>query len=399
MSGDNSSSNDNTGGPRSLSGGPVNEPLPEAWVRPAAAPRVGRVGAWSSSSGGGGGSSRSARFGTLRDIASGGAAPPHGHAPGHGHGHGRHNNSEDESDSGEDSGGGEDGADVPMEEREQWFAGGERSGINVENPDRPRRGGGSGPAAMVRDLLRRAAETGAAPAPLAPARGTAFVGGGHTLGSDEVESAFVPDPLAADAALAPVTRHLTFWRDGFTVEDGPLMRYDDPHHAEVIAAIHSGMAPPALLGVQPGQPVEVVVSKKTGEDYVAPRTAWGGSGVRLGAPVPGFTSASSSGASTSASAIPATSSAGGSGEARKAPTADESQPIAVVQVRLADGGRLPARLNTTHTVADLRAFIDSSTSTHQAYTLHTTFPTRTLEDGQTLGDEKLGGCVVVQRIG
>jgi UBX domain-containing protein 1 len=23
-------------------------------------------------------------------------------------------------------------------------------------------------------------------------------------------------------------RRLTFWRDGFIVEDGPLMRYDDP---------------------------------------------------------------------------------------------------------------------------------------------------------------------------
>ena len=25
----------------------------------------------------------------------------------------------------------------------------------------------------------------------------------------------------------PVTRNLTFWKDGFSIEDGPLMRYDE----------------------------------------------------------------------------------------------------------------------------------------------------------------------------
>jgi UBX domain-containing protein 1 len=37
-----------------------------------------------------------------------------------------------------------------------------------------------------------------------------------------------------------VVRRLTFWREGFTVEDGPLMRYDDPANADVLAAIHAG---------------------------------------------------------------------------------------------------------------------------------------------------------------
>ncbi|KAJ6589267.1 hypothetical protein B0H19DRAFT_234824 [Mycena capillaripes] len=113
-----------------------------------------------------------------------------------------------------------DDSDKPPEERKRWFAGGEHSGISVENPDHPHRltaqsipGGG-----IVRDLLRRAAEdtpkTGARPAPHTPAAGTPFIGGGHTLGSDEVESTF-------------------------TVEDS-LMRYGDPEHAGVLETIHSG---------------------------------------------------------------------------------------------------------------------------------------------------------------
>ncbi|KAJ6629896.1 hypothetical protein B0H10DRAFT_1985755 [Mycena sp. CBHHK59/15] len=366
-------------------GGPSNEPLPASWIRPATAPRVGRVGDWSSSGGSSSNRSGGARIGTLRDIASSAAGPSMG---GNGHPHAPvPNNSDDEDDE-----------DVPMEERERWFAGGERSGISVENPDRQRRVPGGD---MVRDLLRRAAETSRAPAPLVPARGSAFFGGGHTLGSDEVESAYIPDPNASDPSTAPATRHLTFWRDGFTVEDGPLMRYDDPQHSEVLAAIHSGLAPPAILNVSPGQPVEVLVTKRTGEDYVAPREApraWGGTGVRLGAPVPGVDSS----ASTSASGNANTSAGSASATAGAAVTVkvDETQPTTSVQVRLADGTRLVARLNMTHTVGDLRAFVDSTNpaSASRAYTLQTTFPTRPLvELGASLKEAGVAGSVVVQR--
>ncbi len=35
-------------------------------------------------------------------------------------------------------------------------------------------------------------------------------------------------------------RHLTFWKDGFSIEDGPLMRYDEPGNKEILEAIKSG---------------------------------------------------------------------------------------------------------------------------------------------------------------
>ena len=35
-------------------------------------------------------------------------------------------------------------------------------------------------------------------------------------------------------------RRLTFWRNGFQVEDGELMGYDDPQHERTLAAINSG---------------------------------------------------------------------------------------------------------------------------------------------------------------
>lgn len=98
----------------------------------------------------------------------------------------------------------------------------------------------------------------AGPPPAASAWG-AFRGGGHKLGSDEVESQYVADPDADDEGRpwnrAPkgwmitiqsyledesAIRHLTFWRDGFQVEDGELMRYDDPQHEKTLAEINSG---------------------------------------------------------------------------------------------------------------------------------------------------------------
>ncbi|KAH9926808.1 uncharacterized protein B0H18DRAFT_1005683 [Fomitopsis serialis] len=34
-------------------------------------------------------------------------------------------------------------------------------------------------------------------------------------------------------------RHLTFWRDSFSVEDGDLMRYDDPTYRMTLTRVHA----------------------------------------------------------------------------------------------------------------------------------------------------------------
>ncbi|KAJ7769371.1 hypothetical protein B0H16DRAFT_1881924 [Mycena metata] len=77
-------------------------------------------------------------------------------------------------------------------------------------------------------------------------------------------------PLTPPPYLIPVTRSLTFWRDDFSVE-GPLMRYGDPADAEVLREINEGTAPHKIYGIEPDQRVEIIVSKRTNEDYVAPQ--------------------------------------------------------------------------------------------------------------------------------
>ncbi|KAH9884207.1 SEP-domain-containing protein [Cubamyces lactineus] len=330
-----------------------------------------------------------------------------GHAP---HGGGRMDDDDDEEDE-------RPGAD----QGENWYAGGERSGISVQNPDRP----GAVPGGeLVRDLLRRAAEAGppaAQPGTAAPPRSRAFFGGGHTLGSDEVDSEYIPDPDAVDAHVfteseeETAIRHLTFWRDGFTVEDGELMRYGVPENEQILAEIKSGRAPPHILNVSPGQPVELRVVRRLDEDYVAsPRArqakVFSGQGHRLGSPIPGeITTGASS--SSSGSGMPGgfpTGTAGGSSLPTQRAVesistrfeVDQSKPTTSVQIRLADGTRMVARMNLTHTVGDIRNFINASRPENNArpYVIMTTFPNRTFEDEtQTLEAAGLANSVVVQR--
>ncbi|KAF8321105.1 SEP-domain-containing protein [Clavulina sp. PMI_390] len=334
--------------------------------------------------------------------------------------------------------GGDDGdSDGDDGQGENWFTGGERSGLSVENPNRP-----SGPRGIVRDILRKAADGGSrAPEPAPPTGGggwNAFSGGGNTLGSDDVASRRVPDPSAAAAAAArrsrPVpgamaddddedyggeddeeqetaSRMLTFWKDGFSVEDGPLMKYDDPENQKILDALNNGNAPPSILNVRVGQPVELRVAKRTDENYVAPPKKlqlFGGSGNRLGSPAPAVTS---SAPAPSSSAMPG----GFPGATSTAPTTfdeasvqsvrprfevDMDQPNTSVQIRLADGTRLVSRMNLTHTVGDIRNFINASrpASEQRAYTIGTTFPNKTLDDDSvTIEAGKLQNSVIVQR--
>ncbi|KAF9078273.1 hypothetical protein BDP27DRAFT_1309330 [Rhodocollybia butyracea] len=379
---------DNNGG-RSLGGG-AGEPLPTGWGQSDSTRRIGRIGDLSSSSGSSGRGESTPRIRSLRDIIGGNGSPASGPAGDHGN----------------------DDSDDEDEEGESWFAGGERSGISVQNPDRP--GGGGVPGGnMVRDLLRRAAEAGPPPVPEEVNR--RFAGGGHTLGSDEVESAYVPDPTADSTRQEPTIRHLTFWRDGFTVEDGELMRYDDPNNEQVLAEIHSGHAPPSLLNVRPGEPVELRVAKRTEQDYIPPqRAAFSGDGHRLGSPVPhiigaGVTSPNMPGsfealvASTGAFENVVASSSSSRPEPDSVNTkfeVDQSKPMTSVQVRLADGTRMVCRMNLTHTVLDLRNFINASRPENltRPYTIGTTFPNRTLDDlNATIEAAGLKNSVVVQK--
>jgi UBX domain-containing protein 1 len=101
-------------------------------------------------------------------------------------------------------------------------------------------------------------------------------------------------------------------------------------------------APPSILNVQQGQPVELRVAKRTSEDYIPPkRSGFVGTGHRLGAAVPNLIPEMEP--NTTADAMP------GSfpGDVARSASAvastrfevDQTLPTTSVQIRLADGTR------------------------------------------------------------
>lgn len=288
------------------------------------------------------------------------------------------------------------------EEREHLFAGGEKSGIFMQNPNaKPTKPSNL----LVSDILKKAAEGGHGPVDEPEAttstQRSSFSGTGYKLGSEEEEpSTVINNPTTSTAPaepLNPVVRRLTFWRNGFNIEDGPLMAYDDPANEEFLRAINSGRAPLALLNVKQGQPVDVRVARKLDEDYKPPPKQppkpFSGTGQRLGSPTPAVITSSTPGA------YPSTSSSEPAPRARELEL-DESLPITSIQIRLGDGTRMLARFNHTHTVGDIRNFINAARigEAQRNYILQTTFPSKDLKDeAQSLSDASLLNSVVVQR--
>ena len=232
---------------------------------------------------------------------------------------------------------------------------------------------------------------------------TRFTGSGMTLGGDDAPSRHIPDPNATQSAPQPrAHRELHLWRDGFSVDDGALFRYDDPANARTLEMINTGHAPLHILNVEHGQEVDVEVHAHKDEDYKQPKKKYvpfGGSGQRLGSPTPGASTAAAPPAAASSSSSTAAP-ASASSSAKPSVDVDNSVPTVTLQIRLGDGTRMQSRFNTTHTIGDVYSFVDRASTDTRAYALMTTFPSKELTDkAQVLGDmaEFKRGGVVVQK--
>ncbi|KZF20279.1 P-loop containing nucleoside triphosphate hydrolase protein [Xylona heveae TC161] len=306
------------------------------------------------------------KFATLGDLKREEGGPSRGHA---------HDDDDDE------------------EENQDFFAGGEKSGLAVQNPNDPME--------RIKSIISKAKRPVSPIEDDQPPRPSNFRGTARTLGGDDAPSEVIADPHPTQPERREPQRHiLHLWRDGFSMDDGDLYRFDDPANKMRLALIDSGRVPPDLLDVAPDEPVNVEVQPHE-TNYVKPKKAYkpfSGSGQRLGSPTPGV-----SGTFTP----PPARSTGPTSGASSQPTAatvnvDDSQPVISLQIRLGDGTRLPSRFNTTHTIGDVYNFVAASSpsSAARAWVLMTTFPSKELSDkSQVLGElpEFKRGGVVVQK--
>lgn len=80
-------------------------------------------------------------------------------------------------------------------------------------------------------------------------------------------------------------------------------------------------------------------------------------------------------------------------------TVDDSLPSTSLQIRFADGSRLVARFNTSHTIDDVRAFIDATRPGDSDYILQAGFPPKPLEDAtKTIEEAGVANSVIIQSV-
>ncbi|KAG6542848.1 hypothetical protein Mapa_015752 [Marchantia paleacea] len=287
---------------------------------------------------------------------------------------------------------------------QEYYTGGEKSGMMVQDPSRSHRDVDS-----IFDRARQfGAREGIVEAPPAPSIRGAFSGMGRTISGEpraqEPGQASGPPPPPQ-----PVFHTITFWRNGFTVDDGPLRRLDDPANAPFLASINKTECPRELEPADRNTPVHVNLVKKDEEWQAPPEpkyVAFQGTGRTLGsssqtgpeppAPAPAAAAATPT---VTIPTIPAPRE-GPPNQPFQGLVVDEKKPNTSIQLRLLDGTRMVARFNYHHTIADIRSFIDAARPGNGGpYQLQSMgFPPKQLSDSeQTIEQAGLINAVVIQR--
>uniref|UniRef100_A0A1D1YZ14 UBA and UBX domain-containing protein At4g15410 n=1 Tax=Anthurium amnicola TaxID=1678845 RepID=A0A1D1YZ14_9ARAE len=274
------------------------------------------------------------------------------------------------------------GSDEDSDGPQEYYTGGEKSGMLVQDPSKA-----NPDVDAIFEQARQMGATEETPEYLDTFRPSSsfrsFTGTARRLTGETVQAALQPPES--------VVHDVIFWTNGFTVNDGPLRRFDDPENASFLESIKKSECPKELEPADRRTAVHVGLSRRD-EKYPEPVKRYNpftGVGRTLGA---GASTATVPPVDAAATAPTSSSSAGLS--------VDDSLPSTSVQLRLADGTRMVARFNYHHTVGDIRSFIDASrpgaTRNYQLQTVG--FPPKQLTDvSQTIEEVGLANSVIIQR--
>ncbi|CAA3023937.1 plant UBX domain-containing protein 4-like [Olea europaea var. sylvestris] len=264
---------------------------------------------------------------------------------------------------------------------QEYYTGGEKSGMLVQDPSKGN---------DVDAIFDQARQLGAVQGPLEnlnpSSSSRSFTGTGRLLSGETAPSAAPQQPES-------VVHSIVFWRNGFTVNDGPLRSLDDPENAPFLESIRKSECPKELEPADRRSSVHVNLVRRD-ENCPEPekrQVPFQGTGRTLGS-----SSATENGVEATVSVPLRTAPSPSAGL-----VVDQSLPSTSIQLRLADGTRMVARFNYQHTIDDIRSFIDASrpggTRTYQLQSVG--FPPKVLTDpNQTIEEAGLLNSVVIQKL-
>lgn len=233
-------------------------------------------------------------------------------------------------------------ADLKKEEqkgkkRQEYYAGGEKSGIAVSDPNDP-----------AEAVMRQAREHRSQP----------------------------------DRSPDEVNIKVTLYLNGFRVDDGDFRDYALPGNKEFMALLNQGRVPPEISVKTQGKPVSISLEDKRKEQYVPP-------------PPPPYT-AFSGGQATSASLATVIAPVDVTAEG---PSVDTTQPTTTIQLRFHNGERKTLTVNLTTRIAQLYEYAALAAPVVGSFELLSGFPPTPLRD-QSLTVQAAGvaGSAVIQRL-
>jgi len=286
------------------------------------------------------------------------------------------------------------------DKRQAFYAGGSQSsGQQVLGPPKKR-------DELVAEMFKKARELGAEDVHSGEPSSTrkkpagsssAFGGAGYKLGDEKTSESQRVAPSADSTSQPEESREvvLRLWSTGFTIDDGPIRSFVDPANMEFLNSVKRGEIPRELIRDNHGREVELTMEDRRHEEYVMPKPSsrpFGGVGQMLGSPSPAVVGGT---ALLTESDREANETA-----ARNLIRLAESEPTTNIQFRLADGTRLVARFNHTHTVNDLHSFINTARPQFSSinYILALLPSTELTEKNVTVKDANLLNAALIQKI-
>ncbi|CAH1786200.1 unnamed protein product, partial [Owenia fusiformis] len=170
---------------------------------------------------------------------------------------------------------------------QEFYAGGERSGELIVGPGKKKNS-----SKLVEQMFKSAKEHGAEEVQAGSAiashgAGPSFVGSGFKLGDSETAPS--EKVRGADAPPKQTAVVLKFWKNGFSVDNGPLRDMTDPNNKDFLDSVGRGEVPTELTNLAKGGEVSVNMEDHREEEFVAPKVVakpFTGSGHMLGSVVP-----------------------------------------------------------------------------------------------------------------